>query len=53
MRDARRLGPDRWQIEGRAFAIGDEVVALHNDHHLGVRNGHRDTSRAATTTAST
>jgi len=41
MRDAGRLGPDRWQVDGSAFAIGDEVVALHNDRHLGVLNGHR------------
>ena len=35
------LGPDRVVVAGRAFAVGDEVLALRNDYRLGLVNGTR------------
>jgi ATP-dependent exoDNAse (exonuclease V) alpha subunit len=37
------IGPDRWAVNGRQFAVGDEVVALRNDDRVGVLNGTRGT----------
>jgi ATP-dependent exoDNAse (exonuclease V) alpha subunit len=37
------IGPDRWAANGRHFAVGDEVIALRNDDHIGVLNGTRGT----------
>jgi conjugative relaxase-like TrwC/TraI family protein len=39
MRTAGRLGADDLHAAGRAFAIGDRVVATRNDHRLEVANG--------------
>jgi conjugative relaxase-like TrwC/TraI family protein len=36
---AGRLRPDEIVLDGRAFAVGDEVMALRNAYHLGVLNG--------------
>lgn len=38
---AGRLRPDEIVINGRAFAVGDEVMALRNEYGLGVLNGTR------------
>jgi conjugative relaxase-like TrwC/TraI family protein len=38
---AGRLRPDEIVINGRAFAVGDEVMALRNAYDLGVLNGTR------------
>ena len=35
------VGPDQYFLGGRRYAIGDHVVTLRNDHHLGVLNGTR------------
>jgi ATP-dependent exoDNAse (exonuclease V) alpha subunit len=35
------VGPDRCVLSGRPYAIGDHIVTLRNDHHLGVLNGTR------------
>jgi conjugative relaxase-like TrwC/TraI family protein len=37
------LGPDRVVLAGRAFAKGDDVLALRNDYRLGLLNGTRAT----------
>jgi conjugative relaxase-like TrwC/TraI family protein len=37
------LGPDRVVLAGRAFAEGDDVLALRNDYRLGLLNGTRAT----------
>jgi hypothetical protein len=39
LRQRGRLGPDVVTVEGTAFALGDRVVCLRNDHLLGVLNG--------------
>jgi conjugative relaxase-like TrwC/TraI family protein len=36
-----RLGPDQIVLAGRAYARGDEVLALRNDYRLGLLNGTR------------
>lgn len=41
LQTANLLGPDRCVLDGRPFAVGEEVVALRNDHRLGVVNGSR------------
>lgn len=41
LRAADLLGPDRCVLNGRPLAVGEEVVALRNDHRLGVVNGSR------------
>ena len=41
LRAADLVGPDRCVLNGRPFAVGEEVVALRNDHRLGVVNGSR------------
>lgn len=33
------LGPERIQVAGAEFAVGDQVLCLRNDRRLGVRNG--------------
>ncbi|MGI8797201.1 MAG: hypothetical protein ACR2IR_11580 [Acidimicrobiia bacterium] len=40
---AKRLGPDELIACGRAFAVGDEVLAARNDYQLGILNGTRAT----------
>jgi Ti-type conjugative transfer relaxase TraA len=39
MRAAGRLGTDDLHAAGRAFAVGDRVVATRNDHRLQIANG--------------
>jgi conjugative relaxase-like TrwC/TraI family protein len=39
LRARGRLGPDRIVLAGRAFAEGDDVLALRNDYRLGLLNG--------------
>jgi conjugative relaxase-like TrwC/TraI family protein len=39
LRAQGRLGPDRVVLAGRAFAEGDDVLALRNDYRLGLLNG--------------
>ncbi len=39
LRAAGNLGPDQLDVDGRRFAVGDEVLAGHNDYRLGVLNG--------------
>lgn len=41
MTAAGRLGPDALTVDGRAIAVGDEIVCLKNDRRLGVLNGTR------------
>lgn len=41
MRESVQLGPDALRIDGRDFAVGDEVVTLKNARRLGVLNGTR------------
>ena len=41
LKAAGELEPDRCILGGRPYAIGDHVVTLRNDHHLGVLNGTR------------
>jgi hypothetical protein len=36
---AGQLGEPRAEVDGREFAVGDEVMCLRNDRRLGVRNG--------------
>ena len=43
LRARGRLGPDRVVLAGRAFAEGDDVLALRNDYRLGLLNGTRAT----------
>lgn len=33
------LGPDELILDGRAYCVGDQVLALHNDYRLGILNG--------------
>ncbi|MGH9050279.1 MAG: AAA family ATPase, partial [Acidimicrobiia bacterium] len=40
---AGRLGADDLIAGGRSFAVGDEILATHNDYRLGVLNGTRAT----------
>jgi conjugative relaxase-like TrwC/TraI family protein len=37
------IGDDGLEAAGRAFAVGDAVVALRNDRHIGLLNGQRAT----------
>ncbi|MDP9387522.1 MAG: AAA family ATPase [Actinomycetota bacterium] len=39
MREERQLGDDEVVAGGRAFAVGDVVIAVHNDYRLGLLNG--------------
>jgi hypothetical protein len=39
LKAAGELGKERAEAAGRDFAVGDKVMCLRNDHHLGVRNG--------------
>jgi hypothetical protein len=41
LRAQGRLGPDQLVLAGRAYTRGDVVLALRNDHRLGVLNGTR------------
>jgi conjugative relaxase-like TrwC/TraI family protein len=41
LRAQGRLGPDQVVLAGRAFAHGDDVLALRNDYRLGLLNGTR------------
>lgn len=41
LRDEGYLDPDRIVLAGRAFAEGDDVLALRNDYRLGLLNGTR------------
>jgi hypothetical protein len=41
LRSAGRLGDDVAGTAQRSFAVSDEVICLHNDRRLGVRNGTR------------
>lgn len=41
LRDEGYLDPDRIVLAGRAFAEGDDVLALRNDYELGLLNGTR------------
>jgi ATP-dependent exoDNAse (exonuclease V) alpha subunit len=41
MHQAGRLGQDDLEAGNREFAVGDRVVARHNDRRLGVVNGTR------------
>jgi AAA domain/TrwC relaxase len=43
LRARGRLGPDRVVLAGRAFAEGDDILALRNDYRLGLLNGTRAT----------
>jgi len=43
LREHRQLGPDIIRAGQRAFALGDEVLALRNDYRVGVLNGTRGT----------
>jgi ATP-dependent exoDNAse (exonuclease V) alpha subunit len=36
---AGHIGPDQIVAAGRAFAVGDEILATRNDYRLGVLNG--------------
>jgi conjugative relaxase-like TrwC/TraI family protein len=46
MADAGRLGPLEVTAAGRAFSVGDEIVALRNDRSLRLVNGTRATVTA-------
>ncbi len=48
-----QLDPDVIEANGRRFAVGDEVMALRNEPHLGVYNGTRATIVAIDTTGRT
>jgi conjugative relaxase-like TrwC/TraI family protein len=39
LRASGRLGNDVLNVDGRGYALGDAVVCLRNDRHLGVVNG--------------
>ena len=41
LRGQGRLGPDQVVLAGRAYARGDEILALRNDYRLGLLNGIR------------
>ncbi|MGH9289176.1 MAG: MobF family relaxase [Acidimicrobiales bacterium] len=43
LRARGRLGPDQIVLAGRAFAQGDDILALRNDYRLGLLNGTRAT----------
>ena len=40
---AGTIGPDQLDIDGRRFAVGDEILTTRNDYRLGVLNGTRAT----------
>lgn len=42
-REEGELGKENLVAGGRAFAMGDDVLAHHNDYHLGLLNGTRGT----------
>jgi ATP-dependent exoDNAse (exonuclease V) alpha subunit len=46
VRAAGRLGERELQLGGRAYAVGDTVLALRNDYRLGLLNGTRGTITA-------
>jgi conjugative relaxase-like TrwC/TraI family protein len=48
-----RLGRDRVVLAGRAFAEGDDILALRNDYRLGLLNGMRAAIDRSTSPAST
>lgn len=48
LRDVGRLGDDIVEVRGLGFALGDEVLAHHNDYRLGILNGDRATVLGAT-----
>lgn len=48
LRDDLRLGPDIATVNGLQFAIGDQVLAHHNDYRLGILNGDRAAVTGAT-----
>ena len=37
------IGPDQLEVDGRRFAVGDEIITTRNDYRLGVLNGTRAT----------
>ncbi len=39
LREANLIGPDVVQLDGRRYAVGDEILALRNDYELGLLNG--------------
>jgi conjugative relaxase-like TrwC/TraI family protein len=41
LRSEGAIGDDRLEAAGRAFAVGDAVIALRNDRRLGLLNGQR------------
>ena len=43
------IGPDQLEIDGRRFAVGDEIITTRNDYRLGVLNGTRATITAIDT----
>jgi len=43
LKSAGVLGPEELAVEGRSFALGDEVLALRNDARLGLTHGTRAT----------
>lgn len=47
------LGPERLEVAGRQFAVGDEVICGRNDRRLGVINGTRSTLSALDSAAGT
>ena len=46
LRDAGKLGPDAFVVDGRGFAIGDRVLTLRNNARLRIWNGSRATVTA-------
>ena len=53
LQTAGRLGPDVIEAGGRRFAVGDQVMVLRNEPHLGIYNGTRATIVAVATAART
>ncbi|MGH9015363.1 MAG: MobF family relaxase [Acidimicrobiia bacterium] len=47
------IGPDQIIAAGRAFAVGDEILATRNDYRLGVLNGTRATITGIDSTTGT
>ena len=45
LRDEGYLGDNEVVLDGRGFAVGDEVLALRNDYRIGVLNGTRGAHR--------
>ena len=45
LREHDQIGPDVIRAGGRAYGVGDEILALRNDYDLGVLNGTHGTIR--------